>query len=96
MYNYYIGTGNGDIDFGTDGDIRPTFVFVGTPSFPARFITIDVNADNVVEGQEIGLLTIAPSTSFNGFTPRFQSVRIIISDLSTYSECRLQCIYIMS
>ena len=37
-------------------------------------------ADNILEGQEIGLITIERSTSFDGFLPRFQSVRIVIID----------------
>ena len=82
MYNYYIGTEDGDINFGPS-IFRPTYLFVGTllpPLPPVRFITINVNADKILEGQEIGLLTIAPSTSFDGFSPRFQTVRIIIND----------------
>ena len=82
LYNNIIVTANGDISFGSN-IIRPTFQFVGTllpPSPPIRTLTFDVNADNVLEGQEIGLLTIAPSTSFDGFLPRFQTVRIIIND----------------
>ena len=77
-----IGTANGDISFGSTV-IRPTFEFVGTlppTSPPARFISFRLNADDILEGQEIGLLTIAPSTLFNSFVPRFQSVRIIIND----------------
>ena len=87
MFTYYIGTANGDISFGSN-IIRPTFQFVGTllpPSPPVRTITFDVNRDEILEGQEIGLLTIAPSTSFEGFVPRFQTVRIIIEDSN--SEC---------
>ena len=45
-----------------------------------RDISLAVNRDNILEGQEIGLLTIAPSTAFQGFGPRFQTVRIIIND----------------
>ena len=77
-----IDTANGDISFGPN-IIRPTFQFIGTlppTSPPVRFITFEVIADNILEGQEIGLLTIAPSTSFDGFLPRFQSVKIIITD----------------
>ena len=39
-----------------------------------------MNDDNILEGQEIGLLTIERSASFDGFLPRFQSVRIVIND----------------
>ena len=39
--------------------------------------------DNVVEGQEIGQLEIAQSSSFDGFTPLFQNVRIIINDANS-------------
>ena len=81
-YNIIIGTVNGDISFGSN-IIRPTFEFVGTllpPSPPVRILTFDVIRDDILEGQEIGLLTIAPSTSFNGFHPRFHSVKIIITD----------------
>ena len=87
---HYIGTANGDISFGSS-TIRPTFQFIGTlpPRIPFRFITFDVNTDNILEGQEIGLLTIAPSTVFDGFAPRFQSVRIIIEDSN--SECTMDC-----
>ena len=79
---FYIGTVNGDISFG--GVNRPVFQFIGTllpTSPPARFITFEVKADDIIEGQEIGLLKIvAPSTFSDGFVPRFQSVRIIIDD----------------
>ena len=75
------GLGDGDIDFGFNIDTRPTFQFIGSgPGSQFRFITIYVNDDNILEAQEIGLLTIAPSTSFDGFLPKFRSVRIIIND----------------
>ena len=82
LYNNIIVAANGDISFGSN-IIRPTFQFVGTllpPSPPVRTLTFDVNHDDILEGQEIGLLTIAPSTSFDGFVPRFQTARIIIND----------------
>ena len=98
LYNNIIVAANGDISFGSN-IIRPTFQFVGTllpPSPPVRTITFDVNRDDILEGQEIGLLTIAPSTSFDGFLPRFQTVRIIINDAN--SEwialwCCITCIF---
>ena len=65
---------NGDISFGLSTLIQPTF------GFSARLIQFDVNFDNILESQEIGLLTIASSAAFDGFVPRFQSVRIIIDD----------------
>ena len=84
----YICTANGDISFGSN-IIRPTFQFIGTltPTMPVRVVTIEVISDDILEGQEIGLLTIAPSTAFDGFAPRFQSVRIIIDDSN--SECTM-------
>ena len=83
MFTYStIGTANGDISFGSN-IIRPTFQFVGTllpPSPPIRTLFFDVNRDDILEGQEIGLFTIEPTTSFDGFLPRFQSVKIIFTD----------------
>ena len=82
MFICYVAIANGDISFGSN-IIRPTFEFVGTlppTSPPARSITFRLNTDDILEGQEVGLLTIAPSTVFNGFAPRFQIVRIIIND----------------
>ena len=83
MFTYStIGTVNGDISFGSN-IIRPTFQFVGTllpPSPPIRTLFFDVNRDDILEGQEIGLFTIEPTTSFDGFLPRFQSVKIIFTD----------------
>ena len=70
-YNIIIDTVNGDISFGSN-IIRPTFEFVGTllpPSPPVRILTFDVIRDDILEGQEIGLLTIAPSTSL-WFSPK--------------------------
>ena len=101
MFTYStIGTANGDISFGSN-IIRPTFQFVGTllpPSPPVRTITFTVNFDDILEGQEIGLFTIEPSTSFDGFLPRFQSVKIIITDSNSewiaicYHACTMhQC-----
>ena len=61
-------------------------MFVGTllpPSPQVRALTFDVNHDDILEGQEIGLLTIASSTAFDGFVPRFQTVRIIINDTNS-------------
>ena len=80
--DYYIGTENGDISFNIEDTIRPLFNFTGTlpPNIPFRFISFAVNADDILEGQEIGLLTIEPSTAFQGFGPRFQTLRIIIND----------------
>ena len=46
-------------------------------------MTFNVINDNIVEGQEIGQLQIARSTSFDGFTPLFQNVRIIINDANS-------------
>ena len=78
-------SGNGDIDFGGYG--RPTVPFIASSgsSFLNHFISFALNADNVFEGQETGLVTIALSTAFDGFVPRFQSVRIIIHDSN--GEC---------
>ena len=65
----------GDISFGA-GVIRPTFTFLPNAPPDERIVIFSVNRDNVIEGQEVGQLQIAPSTSFDGFTPLFQNVRI--------------------
>ena len=88
-----FGVANGDIDLGSD-IIRPTFMFVG-PGSPVRIIAFSLNFDDILEGQEIGILTIAPSTAFDGFAPRFQSVRIIINDSNSEWD-GLQCTHAMS
>ena len=81
---FVLSTANGDLSFGT-GVIRPTFTF-NPNNFPEdRVVTFSVIRDNVVEGQEIGQLQIQRSTAFDGFTPLFQNVRIIMNDSN--SEC---------
>ena len=84
-YGYYCcSTATGDISFGA-GVIRPTFVFNPNDAPADSIVTFSVNLDNVIEGQEIGQLQIAPSTSFDGFEPLFQNVRIIINDANSES-----------
>ena len=84
-YSYYCcPIANGDISFGA-GVIRPTFTFNPNAPLDERIVTFSVIRDNVVEGQEIGRLQIAPSTSFDGCTPLFQNVRIIINDANSES-----------
>ena len=79
-YGYYCcSTANGDISFGP-GVIRPTFTFLPNDLPEDRVVTFSVIRDNVIDGQEIGQLQIAPSTSFDGFVPQFQNVRITIND----------------
>ena len=80
----HCSTANGDISFGA-GVIRPTFTFLPNDAPENRIVTFTVIHDNVVEGQEIGQLQIAPSTLFDGFTPLFQNVRIIINDSNSES-----------
>ena len=85
-YSYYCcPIANGDISFGA-GVIRPTFTFNPNDAPEDRVVTFSVIRDNVVEGQEIGQLQIAPSTSFDGFTPLFQNLRIIINDSNSESN----------
>ena len=79
---YDCSTANGDISFGA-GVIRPTFTFNPNDAPEDRVVSFSVNHDNVIEGQEIGQLKIAPSTSFDGFEPLFQNVRIIINDANS-------------
>ena len=84
-YGYYCcSTANGDINFGARV-IRPTFTFNPNAPSDERIVTFSVNRDNVVEDQEIGQLQIVPSTSFDGFMPLFQNVRIIINDVNSES-----------
>ena len=78
----YHCTADGDISFGA-GVIRPTFRFRADDVPEDRVVTFNVINDNVVEGQEIGQLQIVRSTSFDGFTPLFQNVRIIINDTNS-------------
>ena len=89
-YSYYCcPIANGDISFGA-WVIRPTFTFDPNNAPEDHIVTFSVIRDNVVEDQEIGQLQIAPSTSFDGFTPLFQNVRIIINDANSESSYR-QC-----
>ena len=94
MFICYIATANGDISFGSS-IIRPTFMFVGTlpplPSPQFRFISVRLNSDDILEGQETGILTIAPSTFFDGFLSRFQCVKIIIMDSNSEWIAILPC-----
>ena len=76
---------NGDISFGL-GVIRPTFTFNPNDAPEDRYVHFSVIRDNVVEGQEIGQLQIAPSTLFDGFTPLFQNLRIIVNDANCESS----------
>ena len=63
--------------------IRPTFIFRADDLPEDRIVSFNVIRDNIVEGQEIGQLQIARSTSFAGFEPMFQNVRIIITDVNS-------------
>ena len=90
-YGYYCcSIANGDISFGA-GVIRPTYYFNPNDAPEDHIVTFSVNRDSVIEGQEIGQLQIAPSTSFDGFEPLFQNVRIIIND-SNSECCRGTCL----
>ena len=68
---------NGDLDF-QSMTIRPIFQY--RHSSILKFITFHLNYDNIIEGQEIGEMSIDQSIAFDGFTPRYQTVRIIIND----------------
>ena len=64
----------GDVSFGA-GVSFPRF------SFSDMEIAFEVLNDNILEGTEIGEITIAPDpTNFDGHAPLFKSVRIIIRD----------------
>ena len=64
----------GDISFGA-GISFPQF------SFSDMEILFEVLNDRILEGTEIGELQIAPEpNAFDGHTPLFKSVRIIIRD----------------
>ena len=78
----YFPAAEGDISFGVNV-IRPTFRFRADDFPEDRVVTFNVIRDNIVEGQEIGQLQIARSTSFDGFEPMFQNVRIIINDVNS-------------
>ena len=82
-----VSIADGDVSFGT-GVIRPSFIFRPNDLPEDRIVTFNVIHDNLVEGQEIGQLEIAYSTSFNGFTPLFQNLRIIIQDANSESIAR--------
>ena len=82
LYCYGCSTATGDISFGT-GVIRPTFNFLPNAPPEDRVVTFSVIRDRVIEGQEIGQLQITRSTSFDGFEPLFQNVRIIINDANS-------------
>ena len=91
VINCIVSIANGDISFGT-GVIRPTFRFRADDAPEDRIVSFNVIRDNLVEGQEICQLQIAYSTSFNGFTPLFQNVRIIINNANSESmmaRCRI-------
>ena len=64
----------GDLSFGS-GVSSPSF------SFSEGEISFEVLNDRILEGTEIGELQIAPDPlNFDGHTPLFKSVRIIIRD----------------
>ena len=75
---------DGDITFGA-GVIRPILRFRADDLPEDRIVTFNVIRDNIVEGQEIGQVQIAPSTPnlFKGFEPLFQNVKIIITDANS-------------
>ena len=62
---------NGDISFGV---IQPNV------QFSSSFITPSVIGDDIIEGEEIGQIKILDFGFADGFAPRFQSVRIILTD----------------
>ena len=74
-----ISIADGDVSFGANV-IRPTFRFRADDLPEDRVVTFNVTRDNLFESEEIGQLQIAYSTSFDGFGPMFQNVRIIIND----------------
>ena len=78
MYSCSTLTGNGDISL----ESGVSFTYFPNVSAEDHVVTLNVTRDNIVEGQEIGQLQIAQSTSFAGFEPNFQNVRIIINDPS--------------
>ena len=74
-----ISIADSDVTFGAMDDfMRLRFSPDDVPE--DRIVTFNVTSDNIVEGQEIGQLQIVRSTSFDGFEPMFQNVRIIIND----------------
>ena len=48
--------------------------------FENQILTPFVIDDDMVEGTEIGQITILPSSAFTGHGSRYQSVRIVITD----------------
>ena len=76
-----ISIADGDVSFGANVNVtRPTFRFSPDDVPEDRIVTFNVTRDNLFESEEIGQLQIAYSTSFDGFGPMFQNVRIIIKD----------------
>ena len=71
-----IAYGSGDIGDITFGSSRPNIQFSGS------IITPTIVNDDIIEGEEIGQfkIFISGSSSFNGFAPRFQSVRMLLTD----------------
>ena len=43
-------------------------------------IVFSVINDNIVEGREVGSISIAASTSYDVASPRFRTIRIVIND----------------
>ena len=66
---------NGDVSFGDGCNSFPQF------HFSDMEISFDLLRDNIYEGTEIGELSLAPDpANFDGHTPLFKSVRIVIKD----------------
>ena len=65
---------SGDVSFEADAR-TPEF------AFSEMEISFEVLNDNILEGTEVGELTIVPDpTNFDGHAPLFKSVRITIRD----------------
>ena len=63
---------------------QPTFQY--SRSRDERTIVFNIINDNTIEDTEVGQLSISPSTAFDGFGQRFQSLQITIIDDDSKSK----------
>ena len=66
-------TALGDLSFGAD-NLSPNI------RFDDMMIRFSIVNDDIIEGREVGSISIAPSTSYDVAPPRFRTIRVVIID----------------
>ena len=70
---FFFITATGDLSFGPN-------ILSPNIRFDDMIIAFSVINDNIVEGREVGSISIAASTSYDVASPRFRTIRIVVND----------------